>query len=186
MKWIEATALDTPEEYQSCSADLVTLEGALSKADVERKKYTKPLLDVKRSIDAKFKLATEPVQAWADHMRMLVEGYALEQRKKAVKEAEKQAEKFVKAGAVQIAEDIQTKAFSYVPATGTKVTFRDIWEVELVDIVQVAKAVADGVLPPEAIQLNNTYWTPRIRAEKGSLTAPGVNPKLVVSSVVGA
>ena len=63
----------------------------------------------------------------------------------------------------------------HMPAPkATGVSSRTIWKHEVTDLRALARAVADGIVPPTAIQPNDSYLGQRARADKEHTHIPGV------------
>jgi len=86
-----------------------------------------------------------------------------------------QAEGMVAAAeAVLDAPVVSAKITIAEPEKAEGVSYRDVWGAEVVSLLELVKAVADGRAPLNAIQANESYLGPWAKMSKGTESIPGV------------
>lgn len=116
-------------------------------------------------------------KAKADEARRVAEEAA---RKEAEEAQLRAAEALQKEGLSAAAEAVLDapvvipKVEVAAPEKAEGVSYRDVWGAEVVDLMTLVKAVADGKAPLGAIQANDAYLGQWARMSKGTETLPGV------------
>ena len=113
---------------------------------------------------------------------------AEEERRKAEEAARKEAEEAQLRAAEALQKEGLTAAAEAVldapvvipkvevaaPEKAEGVSYRDVWGAEVVDLMTLVKAVAEGKAPLGAVQANDTYLGQWARLSKGTESLPGV------------
>lgn len=187
--------VSSPQEYELAALELKRIADLERKVEAERKKMKEPVLAAGKAIDAFF---SKPLEALADaksmHKRAILT-YQTEQERirreeearvqKAQREEQerlaREAEEAEKAGdqvtANAIIEQAAAMPAAIVPATVLPsvrgVTTRTTWTAELVDKMALIKAVADGKVPPVALEVNMTFLRQQAVSLKEAFSIPG-------------
>lgn len=163
--WLNKSVIATDEDYHAAAADLVAVTAIIAKAETERKKLTKPLNDVKRGIDDRYrKPFTKPAEAVESHLRKLV-AKLREARLNAL--ALTAAQEVDQTLPLEVQADVIGEAYreQVLPDTACGVSVRSMWKARVVD----PNALPREYLVPDTAALNKMA-----QAVAGPSSIPGV------------
>ena len=124
-----ALVIDSPETDAYAKELLAQVSKSVKRVEALRKRWTKPILDHKRSIDADFNRISEPAKSAERILREKVAQYHVEQQRRAREAAKAAAEaaglSVVAAPAAKVATDAGT------------VSMRQTWDFVILDASQV-------------------------------------------------
>ncbi len=132
---------------------IATMKSIKDKAEQERKDMTKPLLDTKRKIDEKYKIISDNAEWCLKNLRKKVASYYGKHPDEV--------------------ESLRVSECSVITPHGTKATFQRTKEIQedKIDILALAKAVAEGRVPSRVLKPNMTEIRKLINAPD-TLSAP--------------
>lgn len=188
--------IDSEETREMADNELAGIKRQMKRLDDMRSDMKAPILDAGRKIDGLFNPMIDVCKRAAALLQPKILSYDRElaaaraemQRKLQIeadaqkKQLEEQAEKLQAAGATEAAAAVkEASAMVSAPqipiavstaarSTVTRVT----WSAEVVDLMTLVKAVAEGVAPIGALQADMTYLNDRARVDKDSFAIPGV------------
>jgi hypothetical protein len=188
--------IDSPEIRAMADADLSAAKTLKARADDARKAAKQPYMDNGRKIDGFYNQAID----WADKViSTLTPALATYDRKLAVEraEAQRKAEEATRAerqrlldeaakceasGSTQAAQSLaEAAALVVAPRISTTVDKSErstapmvTWRHEVVDLMELVKAVAAGTAPIDALQANDTWLSKKAKADKEKFAMPGV------------
>ena len=193
----EARALPvTTLEEANAASERLKLYGKAQKALEERRKgITKPMDEAKKGVMDMFRAPLEALEGARNEVKRKIamwhsqeEQRAAEERRKAEEKARKEAEraqakveKYAEEGREDKVEEWSQKgeqAEAAVPPQNEKakvagVALRTVYEVEVHDVIEACRGVADGKIPPAAIKFNQGELNKFARAWKGNCDMPG-------------
>jgi hypothetical protein len=143
----------------------------------EKKTHQSPL----QTAEALIKRAMLGYQFAEEHKRREAEARAQEVARKERERLEAQAAKAAEKGKVEKAEALQAAAASVIAPTIAPtvqkiagISTRTTYRAEVVDKMELVKAVAAGTVPLNALDANMTFLNNQARAMKDTLAYPGV------------
>jgi hypothetical protein len=143
-KWQHIVTLESGAQYADAVAALVYLRGLKDDAEKQRKALTGPLLAVKKQLDDRAKVLTEPVTRLEAAINTLVKRYIFQQEEAGRLAAEAEAAKAEAAGHTQYAEDLRALAVTQAaPPKVEGVNVRRIKKVQVESVSLVLRALAD-------------------------------------------
>jgi hypothetical protein len=188
--------IDSVDVLQLADADLAVLKGLRASCDKLRKEQKEPYLAGGRAVDGFYnqaltiiddainQLSPKILKFHSDEARRRAEAQRLadEAARKEREALAERAEAEQKAGNQETADALSLAAVMVpTPHIPTKVEravtstdVRSTWSAEVVDLMELAKAVVAGTVPVEAIEANEKYLNGRARLEKAKLAIPGV------------
>lgn len=185
----------TTEQYEDAGARLMAIKALSKKIDetfdkhiatafkahrdlvAEKKTHQTPL----QTAEALIKRALLSYQQAEEQKRREAEARAQEVARKEREKLEEQARKAAEKGKVERAEALQVAAASVVAPTIASTTpkiagisTRTSFRAEVVDKLELVKAVAAGTVPLNALDANLPFLNNQARAMKETLAYPGV------------
>lgn len=183
-------------DYQRATAFLLDVKARAKDLDELRRSITRPMDEAKRRVMDLFR----PIEATLSNLetrgkRAILTYEQAEERKRREEErrlreaaeaerlklekAAARAEKMGKAETAEILrEQAETVATAPVVLAETKrpsgISMRETWSAEVTDLIALARGVAEGTVPPAAIQPNMPMLNQTARALRGALNWPGV------------
>lgn len=199
---IPTSALVTPDDYEYAGSLSTQITSRMKAIEAERVETKKPVLEIGRKIDAIFNRPLDVLKQGKAVIDKLLTDYRREQDRKAKEEQaridalarkeEARLQKLAEAKAVRAeakgdfekAEDIRANV-PHIPVPTVQaappklagVGFRVDWKAEVTDFAKLVKAVADGVVPLDALLPNDKVIGQAARALKKNLNWPGVTVK---------
>ncbi len=191
----EAFTITTLEQYSASGDVLKRIKAQQRELTDLRMSLTRPLDDAKSRTMALFKPAGDRLARAEQTIKGAMLNFSREQeRKRAASEAEARelaekerqrlqrlAEAARERGADEKAETFEERAASVpVPIVAAEkpavagVATRTTWHAEVVDKLELVKAVADGRAPLSALEPNMVLLNQQARSLKGELAIPGV------------
>jgi hypothetical protein len=168
-----------------CDPVIEAAHQAHKKAVEQKKKFYAPFEEAKKIIDEK------QIAWWkAEQERIAIEKRKAEEeaRKKAEEERLRQAQELQDAGLTEAAQEaleqpiVIEKVAIDEPIKAGGESYRESWSAEVVDIMALVKAVANGSQPIAYLQPNMTALNSAARTFKGTVQIPGV--KIVSSTIL--
>lgn len=187
--------VDCVEMREAAAEDLKRVKKLAKEVDEQRKEITGPLDLAKKRVMDLFRKPAEFLEraestikraclAWdqeQDRLRRVAEAEAArkadEERKRLAAEAEKQQAAGNTETAHAISQAAQMVAPVPVSIERTKIageSTREVWRAEVTDIVELARAVAEGKVSAECLLPNMPVLNGQARALKATLNLPGV------------
>ena len=183
--------------YDVAVEDLKEVKSKYNKLDSLEKFFTKPLEKTKKDFIAFFKgpkMALKEVEdkikrgiiAWdekKEQERKEEQERIEKEREKEKKKLERKAEKAEEKGDTEKADELRQQAEDvddFIPEAGEGyekadgVSLRDNWVAEVVDLMELVKAVAKGKAPLSFLQENTTVLNKQAKATKNAVNYPGV------------
>lgn len=199
---IPTEALATPDDYEYAGSLSTQISSRMKAIEAERVEMKKPALDLGRKIDALFNRPLDVLKQGKAAIDKLLTDYRQEQARKAREEQarldalarkeEERLRKLAEARAVKaeakgdtekaelIRESVPNISVPIVQTAPPKlagVGFRTDWKAEVTDFSKLVRAVADGVVPLEALLPNDKVIGQAAKALKKNLNWPGVSVK---------
>jgi hypothetical protein len=183
------------EMRESASDDLKRVKALAKDLDEQRKRITRPLDEAKSRVMELFRAPLSYLEqaeaalkraclTWDKEQDRLQRQREIEAQRKADEERKRlaaAAEKEKAAGNTETAHAINQAAQFVTPIPVQREQpkiageqHREVWRAELLDLVELARAVADGKASPENLLPNMPVLNSQARALKGSLAIPGV------------
>ncbi len=172
LRWLDSPQVTNPEEQRNAENLLISARYALRQAEEKRKEITRPLDESKARIMALFKPYLTRLQTGIDTVNGELTRYRLEllalqqeQQRRAMEEAAARAAEAQETG--EITEPVDALDVPNVTRTsradlGT-VTYREDWDVQIVDPLRVPRDLCEPSLPRI-----------RARVKSGVTSIPGV------------
>lgn len=185
----------TPADYEMAGAKLQEFSAREKQVEEMRKRLKAPILAAGKAIDAFFdtpikrlqsaraayKTALLEYQQVQERERRALEAKAQEEARKEREKLEAQAAKLAAKGKTEAAEAKAAQAQSVItpiiapmvqklPGISTRVTYRAV----VLDKLELVKAVAAGIVPINALDVNMAFLNNQARAMKETLAYPGV------------
>jgi hypothetical protein len=196
---IPLAPLQTQDDYEYVGGLSTQISARMKTIESERVEMKKPALELGRKIDALFNRPLEALKAGKSAVDKLLTGYRQAQAEKArleqervnaaIRKEEERLRKLAEARAVraeakgdveraeEIRENVPSIPIPVVQAEPPKlagVAFRTDWKAEVVGMMDLARAVAAGQVPIDALLPNDKYLGQTARALKSSMRWPGV------------
>ena len=140
--WLKEKALALLKRPEA-EAALTAVREIRDTAEKGRKMLTKPLVDEKARVDTAYKPFKEQCEALDQHIAQLVRGSIEEERRAAMRIAEKEAKVAEKKGAVQLAEDIRELAEARKPMMAS-MSLQSVKRARVTDLVALCRAIGEG------------------------------------------
>lgn len=187
--------IDSADMKAVAAVDLNTIKKLAKDIDETRKTMTKPLDEAKKSIMAFFEPATTSLTKAESIYKQKIIAFDKTEAEKALKlqreleekarlqrEAlEKEAAELAKAGNAEAASIVAEQAqittapiVNIAPPKVAGISTRKNWKAEVVDVLALVKAVAEGKAPLELIAPNMTVINRYAKASEDKLNIPGV------------
>lgn len=197
----KSLVITTPDQLDYAAVQLKAVKAKYNELEATRKSMTAPIDQAKKRImdffraplgfleDAEriLKNAIATYQREQEIARQKLEAQMQERQRKEREKLEQRAENAEAKGQTEKAAALRDTAAS-VPtpvlapmSAPAGVSTRDNWKAEVFDKAMLLAAVLDGVVPGEAILINEQYLNARARVDKAGLKIPGVK---AVNSVV--
>ena len=191
----QAFTITTPEQFVESGERLKGLKALSKKIDDTFDPHIKRAFDAHRSLVAEKRVHQNPLQTAEALIKRQILSYQQEQERErreleakaqeaARKEREKleaRAAKAAEKGQAEKAEALQTTAAAVVMPIIANTTpkiagisTRTSYRAEVVDKMELVKAVAAGTVPLAALDVNTAYLNGQARLNKESLAYPGV------------
>ena len=188
LAWAAKLSIASTDDYALAAVEIKSVKRQHKELDALRKSIVKPLDEARAQIQTLF----NPTLNYLDKAETIIEGkmlaYQTEQRWAAEEAARTEAERLrteqealatmaEQCGDPETAEDLRGQhvhvpVAAPVAAEGTWTTTR--WHGELIDIVALCKAVADGTAPAELVQLNQPAANRMATALRDAVSYPGL------------
>jgi len=152
MNEAENIKIEDKKDVEKAGEFIKKVKIVIRKAEEERKKITKPLLEAKKNVDVFFKKLTGPFQEAEKIVKRKINDYYLEEQRK-LRELEEQRKKEIKEKGIE--EDLVVpEVKENIEKTVGNVTVREDIEVKVVNKMAVVKLIANGRLPVGVIEIN--------------------------------
>lgn len=190
-----AIKIKNDQDFADAGDFLRDLKTRAAEIDDLRKTMTKPLDEAKQRIMDFFRPATKRLQDAEIAVKSAISGYTQEQKRRRLEEQARaeealrkererlqaEAEKLRAKGRDELAEAKQQTAEMLtgvvIPAApdpaATGVITRTVWRAEVIEIIDLCRAVADGRASTNFIQPNMTALDAWARAVKATFDVPG-------------
>ncbi|HET9680188.1 MAG TPA: hypothetical protein VFP95_06485 [Gammaproteobacteria bacterium] len=187
--------ITTEQHYQTAGDQLKAIKARARELDSQEKSITKPINDSLRQIRDLFRRPKDVLANAERTLKQAMTSYfqvqerkRLEEQRKVEDAARKErerlarcAEKAEQRGDEQKAEQFEERATQVqAPVIAQQkpkvsgVSVREIWKYEIVDKMELIKAVAEGKASPDLLSVNGAEIGRRVRALKGEFNVPGV------------
>ena len=203
-KQVSIMTIRTQEHYEQAAGFRASMKKMLTEIETSRKSITKPLDVAKAAVMDLFRPAQTALENGIKHADSLIISYQdqkererREQEEKLRKQAEaeekkkkealeERAKKAEASGKAEKAEELRQKAEEVqvvapiLAPTIQKVeglSFRENWSAEVIDLMSLVKAVAEGKAPLNFLQANQTVLNSQAKATKDAMQFPGVKFK---------
>lgn len=198
-------AIDSPEMREAASLDLKRIKALAKSVDEQEKEITRPINTGLKKVRDLFRAPKEWLEkaeaalktaclTWDDAQERERRRIAAEAARKADEERQRleaAAAREAAAGNTETAAAIKEAAAFVAPApveVAPKLAgeaHREVWSAAVVDIVAVCRGVAEGKIPPQAVEANMVYWNGVARSFKASFDFPGMRAvsKKILASV---
>lgn len=191
----QAFKITTADEFVASGEKLKGIKALAKKIDDTFDPHIKRAFEAHRSLVAEKKVHQTPLQTAEalikrqilsyqqeeERKRLELEAQAQEAARKEREKLEARAEKAAASGKTEKAEALHVAAASVVtpivPTTTPKVagiSTRVTYRAEVVDKLELVKAVAAGAVPLSALDVNQSYLNAQAKLNKESLRYPGV------------
>lgn len=194
-----------PEMREAASVDLKRIKALAKSIDEQEKSITRPINEGLKRVRDMFRAPKE----WLEKAEAALKGECLrwdgeqererarlaaEAARKADEERRQLAEAAAReaaAGNAETAQTIQQAAAMVAPApveVAPKIageSHREVWSAEVLDIISMCRGVADGTIPPQAVEANMVFWNAQARSYKTAFAFPGMRAvckKILASS----
>lgn len=192
---IQTLRIVDQSSYELSAGILKTVKEMSKRLDEKRKEITSPLDVAKKAVMDLFRSPSERLALAESNLKNKMLEYQNEQDRirreaeeklrleaeKKQRELEERAKKAEENGKVGKAEELRDKAAMTIAPTIAPtvqkvegVSTREVWSAEVVDVMALVKAVAEGKAPLNFLQVNTTVLNAQARATKDSLSFPGV------------
>ena len=176
-RWLKVERLKDNDHAEEADSAGAVVKALIKEIAAKRKEITRPLDASKKAVMAQAKTASAPLEKLEKHLKFLIREREAELRAIEMKAAEKKAKRLEKKGDYSLASDIREEAENAPVMHLAHSKVRDAWSAEVLDFMELLKAVVAGKVPLEAVMPNDVWLNAKARDLK--------SPHLDIDGVVG-